>query len=116
MGETQREEHGVRERPTEPEQPRAEPEIIPPDRTRPFQRAERGGSRVFVGTRGFQRLYVAKPGPFAIVVALLMLGIAAVALAVFLLGAFLLALPLAGVLALVVIVLGLARGSARRLR
>jgi hypothetical protein len=115
-GLVQREEHGVRDRSREPEQPRVEPEIIPPDRSRPFHHAERGEPRVFIRSRRFQHLYVAKPSPFAVIVALLALGVGAVALVVFLLGAVLLALPLAGALAIAFIVLGLARGPARRLR
>jgi len=106
----QRKEPSVRERPEdEAVQPRAEPEILPPDRSPPFRRGERQGPRVFIRAGNFRHFHVAKPGPLAIIVALLALGAGAVALVVFLLGAFLIALPVAGALALALIILGWSR-------
>jgi hypothetical protein len=70
------------------EQPRVEPEIIPPSDVR-SRRA--GGS--FDGT---QRVYVARVGPFGF--AMVALAIAALAMLLFLLvlGAFVILVPLAG--------------------
>src|SRR6516225_2591919 len=77
------------------EQPRVEPEIIPPSDVR----SRRAGS--FDGT---QRVYVARVGPF---------GFAMVALAMLLfllvLGAFVILIPLAGLLLAVIIAVGLFR-------
>lgn len=72
------------------EKPRSEPEIIPPDR------AGRGTrrSRVFLDTRGTERIYVARMGPLGVVLAMLMVGIMLAVLVTLLLGAFLIWLPL----------------------
>jgi hypothetical protein len=72
-----------------PRRPRAEPEIIPPDSARPGANAQIWST---------QRVFLARPGPFARWLALL--GLAAVVGTVLLvvLGLFLLALPLAGLL------------------
>jgi hypothetical protein len=110
----------VSERSTdEPRQPRSEPEVIPPDRSgdrraepRPFRRAD--DVRIVFGARGNR--YVIRPGPFAIVMAALALSAVGVALLVFLLGAFLIALPLIGALAAAFLLGGLIRFYARRLR
>jgi hypothetical protein len=61
-----------------PERPRAEPEIIPPDRSgrQSDWRNSPWQGNVFTGARGTQRIYVTRVGPFGI--ALLMLAIAAV--------------------------------------
>src|SRR5215831_14441612 len=81
---------------TDIEQPRVEPEIIPPSDVR-SRRA--GGS--FDGT---QRVYVARVGPFGF-------AIAALAMLLFLLvlGAFVILIPLAGLLLAVIIAVGLFR-------
>ena len=83
------------------EQPRVEPEIIPPSDVR-SRRA--GGS--FDGT---QRVYVARVGPFGF--AMVALAIAALAMLLFLLllGAFVILVPLAGLLLAVIIAVGLFR-------
>jgi hypothetical protein len=77
-----------------PEQPRVEPEIIPPDRSR---RQSPWSPYGFTQTRGTQRIYVTRLGPFGI--ALLMLAIAAVAtiLMIAVLGAFLIWIPIIAV-------------------
>jgi hypothetical protein len=58
----------------QPEQPRVEPEIIPPNRTGRYSPRSAYG---FTETRGTRRIYVTRMGPFGI--ALLLLAIAAVA-------------------------------------
>ena len=82
------------------EQPRVEPEIIPPS----DMRSRRAGS--FDGT---QRVYVARVGPFGF--AMVALAIAALAMLPFLLllGAFVILVPLAGLLLAVIIAVGLFR-------
>jgi len=86
-----------------PERPRAEPEIIPPDRGgrgSDWNRPWRGGA--FNETRGMHRVYVARLGPFGI--ALLMLAIAAIVAIVLIavLGAVLIWIPVVAVLVVIV--------------
>jgi hypothetical protein len=106
--------------PDEPQQPRSEPEIIPPDHTgsRAFRRrraARAPAERVAFEARPYGRVYVARPGPLAIVLAVLGLGAVAAALVVFVLGTVLVALPLIGTIVAVALVAGLLRGSRRQL-
>jgi hypothetical protein len=91
-----------------PERPRAEPEIIPPDRSRrgsdwrnsPWQ------GNAFTGARGTQRIYVTRVGPFG--VALLVLAIAAIMAIIVIvsLGLVLIWIP---ILAVIVVAAALAR-------
>jgi len=83
------------------ERPRVEPEIIPPSDVR----SRRAGG-AFDGT---QRVYVARVGPFGF--AMVALAIAALAMLLFLLvlGAFVILIPLAGLLLAVIIAVGLFR-------
>lgn len=61
-----------------PEKPLVEPEIIPPDRTgRQYDWRRPPWRDPFAETRGTHRIFVTRVGPFGI--ALLMLGLAAVA-------------------------------------
>jgi hypothetical protein len=95
----------------EPERPRAEPEIIPPDRG--GRRSEwgrppwRGG---FGQTRGTQRIYVARLGPFGL--ALLVLAIAAIVAIILIavLGAVLIWIPVVAVLVVIAALFRLLRG------
>jgi hypothetical protein len=88
--------------PNRPERPRAEPEIIPPDRNggqadwrRPPSNPWRG--RGFEELRGSQRVYVGRIGPFGIV--LLLLAVAAIigVLMIAVLGAVLIWIPVLAV-------------------
>jgi hypothetical protein len=86
-----------------PEQPRVEPEIIPPDRSRDrsdWRRSPRLGDPLG-GTRATHRVYVARLGPFGI--ALLLLAVAAIVAIVIiaLLGAVLIWIPIIAVLLIV---------------
>src|SRR5215468_5382241 len=83
------------------EHPRVEPEIIPPSDVR-----SRRAGWSFDGT---QRVYVARVGPFGF--AMVALAIAALAMLLFLLllGAFVILIPLAGLLLAVIIAVGLFR-------
>ena len=77
-----------------------EPEIIPPGARDPYSRTSFGGA---------QRIYVARIGPVGF--ALMAVAIAALAALFFLLvlGAFVILLPLAGLLLAVIIAVGLFR-------
>src|SRR5262245_51136566 len=92
-------------KPPNPEDPRSEPEIIPPGH------AERGRPRprVFVGTHGAERVYVGKASPLGIILVTLIVGLLSAAILVLLLGAFLFLLPLAVLLATGLVIAGLVR-------
>ena len=101
----------------EPEQPRSEPEIIPPGRAFRSRRSERGPEpRAAFEARLYERVYLARPRPLAILLAVLGLGAVAAALVVFVLGTVLVALPLIGTIVAVALVAGLLRGHRRQLR
>ena len=95
--------------PDEPERPRAEPEIIPPDR------GGRGGepgwppAYGFTQMRGAQRVYVGRIGPFGVVLIMLIVGLFAAVLLLLLIGAALLWIPVVAVLVIVAAVSGLLR-------
>src|SRR5215467_12861056 len=57
------------------EKPRAEPEIIPPERGDRQSRSGATGTRVFLDGGGVRHIYVARLGPLAMVVLALMVGI-----------------------------------------
>jgi hypothetical protein len=104
----------------EPVRPCAEPEIIPPGQAyrRPAGNGAGGGSRVWVSfaAREGRRFTVAEPGPLALIMVGLALGAIAVALLVLVLGAVLISLPVIGAIAAAVILSGIFRSYARRLR
>ena len=86
-----------RQRPIKPEQPRCEPEIIPPARGR--TQAYQAGPDWFAGHEGgSSRIFVARVGPWSIVGIVLLMGmIVGVTLAI-VLGALLIAVPVVGLL------------------
>ena len=103
-----------RERP--PEQPRFEPEIIPPD-----HRRERMGSRshvwVWVADRdGLHRAAMPVPGPFAIFAVLALVGVVAALVLAVVLGAVLLVIPALIVIIGVLLLSAAARQYWRRFR
>jgi hypothetical protein len=76
----------------QPEQPRSEPEIIPPDH------AERRGN-AYIWTSvdergGTHRIYLARPGPFSIIVALLISGLILGAIVLLLVGLAVIWIPI----------------------
>jgi hypothetical protein len=91
------------------EKPRSEPEIIPPGQA--GRRTRRGAPRmrVFVDTRGAERIYVAKPGPLGIIIIILVTGILSAVLLALLAAAFLIAMPVVVLLVAAVIIAGLLR-------
>jgi hypothetical protein len=82
-------------KPPKLEEPRSEPEVIPPGH------AGRGTERV--------RIYIGKPSPLAIILVTLIIGLLSAATLVLLFGVFLFLLPLAVLVATGVIVAGLLR-------
>jgi hypothetical protein len=85
------------------ERPRVEPEIIPPGDVR----SRRADARMsFDGT---QRVYVARVGPFGFVMVALAIAALAMLLFLLMLGAFVILIPLAGLLLAVIIAVGLFR-------
>jgi hypothetical protein len=94
-------------------EPRSEPEIIPPDRTRPEWAREGRGPRVSASF-GTHRLYVGRVGPMGIVLLALLIGILAALIFVILVGAFLLWIPIAVLVFIAAIVGGLLRRQLRR--
>jgi hypothetical protein len=91
--------------PIVPEQPRAEPEIIPPGD------AHRAGARAsFEGTQ----VYATRIGPFGFAMFALAVAAFAVVVVMLVLGAFVILLPLAGLLLAVAVASSLLRGWLRR--
>jgi len=84
------------QRPIKPEQPRSEPEIIPPARGR--TQAYQGGPDWFSRERGTNRIFVARVGPWSFVGFALLVGLFAGAVLAILLGALLIAIPVVGLL------------------
>lgn len=99
---------------TGPEKPRAEPEIIPPDRH--SRHSGRNDAPIWMsfGRNRFDRLYIAKPGPLTVILALLVLGLVVLATLVVLLGAFLVWLPVTLLVVTALILSGIVRGYFRR--
>ena len=72
------------------DQPRPEPEIIPPDHAGPDKRRR----RVFVDARGTERVYVARLHPLGFILVVLIAAVLAAVMIALLLGALLIWLPL----------------------
>ncbi len=92
------------------EEHRSEPEIIPPGR------AGREPESTFWAReveRGSHRVYVTKIGRFGLLPFFLLGGILLIALLIFVLGAFLILIPVAGVVLAAAIIAGLLRGYPR---
>jgi hypothetical protein len=85
-----------RQRPIKPEQPRSEPEIIPPARGR--TQAYQSGPEWFSSGRGSSRIFVARVGPWSIIGIALLIGLFAGTVLAILLGALLIAIPVVGLL------------------
>ena len=92
------------------EQPRVEPEIIPPGDPRA------SGARTWRSSDGTQRIYVARVGPFGFAMVALAAALIAALVFLFVLGAFVIVIPLAGLLLAAAIVSSMLRGSFRRQR
>ena len=98
------------------EMPRAEPAIIPPDGDDRQSRSSAARIRVFVAGGGIRHIYVARLGPLAILMLALMIGILFAIMLVLVLGAFLIWIPLVGLLVAAAIISGLLRAYFRQPR
>ena len=103
------------QRPKPPaEEPRSEPEIIPPDHASRRSAHASSRARVFVDSRGTERIFIATPGPLGVILVALTAGILSVVLLIFLLGAFLIWVPLVVFFIAGAIVSGILRRKFRR--
>ena len=89
------------------DRPQVEPEIIPPGAAR--ARWQGSFDRSFDG-RATQRIYVARLGPFGFAMVALAIAFLAAVILVVLLGAFLIWIPIAGLLLAIAVVSSLLRG------
>jgi hypothetical protein len=101
-----------RQRPIKPEQPRSEPEIIPPARGR--TQAYQGGPDWFASGRGTSRIFVARVGPWSIIGFVLLIGLFTGAVLAILLGALLIAIPVVGLLIAGALIANALRARLRR--
>ena len=95
------------------EEHRSEPEIIPPGRAGGEPKSTFWAREV---ERSSQRIYVTKIGRFGLLPYFLLGGIILIALLIFVLGAFLILIPVAGVVLAAAIIAGLLRGYPPRPR
>lgn len=104
----------------EPTRPRAEPEIIPPDRSSRQDRnkSSRATSSLWASleTQDGARVYVAKPGPLGMILAAVAIGIVLGMTLLALLGVFLLSLPVIGAIVAALILSSLIRRYIRAQR
>jgi len=91
----------------EPERPRAEPEIIPPDRRRPDDRE--WPPYGYTQMHGTHRIYVGRIGPFGVVLIMLVVGLLAAIMLLLLIGTALIWIPFVAVLVIIAAISGLLR-------
>jgi hypothetical protein len=103
-----------RQRPLKPEQPRSEPEIIPP--ARGGTHADRSPEWFTARERGTSRVYVARMGSWSILGIVLLVGLVAGATLAILLGTLLIALPVIGLLIAAAMISSALRSHLRRPR
>jgi hypothetical protein len=101
-----------RQKPSTPEVPRVEPEIIPPERSRnhPYR------SEWFFDQRSPNRVFVARVGPWSIIGIVLLFGLIVGATLAILLGTLLIALPIIGLLIAAAMISNALRGHWQRPR
>jgi hypothetical protein len=80
----------------EPERPRHEPEIIPPDRVRDDDLRRATG--MFGNAGGTHRIYVTRIGPFGVFLIAFVAAALPILILVFLIGTFLIWIPIVGLL------------------
>ncbi|HEY8031723.1 MAG TPA: hypothetical protein VIF02_04910 [Methylocella sp.] len=90
---------------------RSEPEIIPPGGTHVSE--PQNTFWVREAERGSHHIYVAKTGRFSLLPFFLLGGVISIALLIFVLGAFLILIPVVGFVLAAAIFAGLLRGSPR---
>ena len=98
----------------EPERPRVEPEILPPDRS-PNAGGQRGGWPPYGSGQsqgrpyGSQRIFVGRIGPFGFALFMLVVGLFAAVLLLLLIGAALIWIPVVAVLVVIAAISGVFR-------
>ncbi|MGP9814019.1 hypothetical protein ACTZWT_21110 [Rhodopseudomonas sp. NSM] len=92
------------DQPKQPERPRFEPEIIPPGESH-----DPRGTRVFIDQTTTEQIFVGKIGPFGLFMLALGIGAVIAVVLVLLLGAFLLWIPVVGLLIAAGLVAGVLR-------
>jgi hypothetical protein len=92
------------------EKRRADPEIIPPCGDDRQSRSGTARIRLFVDGDRTRDIYLARLGPLGIVLLVLIIGIVFAIMLVLVLGAFLIWIPLAGLLVMAAIIFGLLHG------
>jgi hypothetical protein len=102
-----------RQRPIKPEQPRFEPEIIPPPRGR-TQAYQAGPDWFARRDGGSSRIFVARLGPWSLIGIVLLFGLFVGAVLALLLGALLIAIPVVGLLIAGALIANALRSRLRR--
>lgn len=92
------------QRKSQPEQPRYEPEIIPPGETH-----DPMGTRVFIDHNTSERVFVGRVGPGGLLLMSLVIAAAVAVVLVLILGAFLIWIPVVGILIAAGLVMGVLR-------
>jgi hypothetical protein len=93
---------------------RADQEIIPPARNDRQSQSGTARIRVFADGDGVRQVYVARLGPWGVLLLALAIGILFAVILVLVVGAFLIWIPFVGLLIVTVIISGLLRGYFRR--
>jgi hypothetical protein len=96
------------------ENPRSEPEIIPPDRAGRRTEQGRPQTRVFIDAHGTERVYIARLGPLGVILSVLTTGILATVMLVLLFATFLIWVPLVIFFIAGAMIVGLLRTYYRR--
>ena len=96
------------------EKPRAEPEIIPPDRLHDHEM--RRAARLWSDGASYQRVYVGRIGPLGIFLIALAGSAIAILLLLLVVGAFLIWIPIVGLIVVALIFSGLLRSLFQRSR
>lgn len=105
----------INQRPDAPDKSnRPEPEIIPPGQAERRTLDNTRRTRVLVDERGEQRIYVTKIGPLGLLPFALLFGLVSAALFIFFIGAFLILIPVLGIVVAAAIIAGLLRSNSRR--
>ena len=94
----------------EPERPRVEPEIIPPDHSGRHDRRETWPPPYgYTQTSGTHRVYIRRVGPFGFALIMLIAGLLAAVLLLILIGAALIWIPVIAVLVVIAAISGVFR-------
>jgi hypothetical protein len=93
----------------EPEQPRVEPEILPPDRSRNGQTWPPPPYGYGPGASGSQRIFITRIGPLGFGLATFVIGLFAVVLLLLLISTALLWLPFVAALVIIGAIVGVLR-------